>query len=237
MKNLFKIHPFFYLFAILCIFTGYFKNFLFITFIVLFHELGHILMSIVYKWNIDKIILLPFGALTIFNEKINRPIIEELMIAIMGPLFQILLFKINNPLFKMYNLNLLLFNLIPIFPLDGSKILNLILNKMFSFKYSHIISIIISFIFIILLFLFKFNLVLYVVIFFLLYKTYLEYKNHKFIFNKFLCERYMYKFNFKKTKIVENKNAMKRDYKHLFRAKNKYVTEREILLKLFDKQI
>ena len=192
-------------------------------------------MSLLFKWNIDKIVILPFGCITLFNEHINRPIKEEFIITIMGPIFQLLLFKINNSLFQTYNLNLLLFNLIPILPLDGSKILNLVLNKFLSFKYSHIISIIISFIIITFLFVYKFNLILYIVIIFLLYKTYTEFKNHKYIFNKFLFERYIYNFKFKKSKIIKNRVNMKRDYKHIFKIKKKYMTEREFLLKLFDK--
>ena len=76
MKTIFKIHPFFYIFALICILTGYFKNFIIIMFIILFHEMGHILAGLYFKWKIEKIIILPFGGLTLFNEKINRPISE-----------------------------------------------------------------------------------------------------------------------------------------------------------------
>ena len=46
-------------------------------------------MALYYKWNIEKIIILPFGALTLFHEKINKPLFEEFIILIMGPIFQI----------------------------------------------------------------------------------------------------------------------------------------------------
>lgn len=235
MKNIFKIHPFFYLFAIICIFTGYFKNFCFITFIIVFHELGHILASVFFNWNIDKIVIMPFGGIVLFNEKINRPIKEELIIALMGPIFQSVLFFIDNPLFFKYNLFLIIFNLLPIFPLDGSKILNLFLNYFTYFKISHLISIIIS-IYLICLILFKipFNLIFYIVIFFLLLKTIKEIKNHKYIFNKFLLERYLYSFSFKKLKKIDNINKMKRDYEHIIFYKNKYVREYVCLKDLFD---
>ena len=234
MKITFKIHPFFYILALICIFTGYFKNFIFITFIILFHELGHILCSMFFNWKIDKVIVLPFGCLTLFDEYINRPIKEELLIAIIGPIFQSFLFLIDNALFRNYNLNLLLFNLLPILPLDGSKILNLLLNKISSFKTSHLISIIISIIFMSFLFYFKFNLILYLSLIFLIYRTYQEYKNHNFLFNRFLFERYIYHFNFKKEKIIKKNTKMKRDYRHIIYFKNKYITERNFLAKLFD---
>ena len=234
MKTIFKIHPFFYIFALICIITGYFKNFLVVTLIIIIHETGHIIASLLFNWKIDKVILFPFGGITIFNEYVNRPIKEEFFIAILGPLFQSILFIIDNNLIRMYNLYLLLFNLLPIIPLDGSKILNLLLNKIFSFKLSHKLSIIVSFITIILL-MFKYNLVLYITILLLLIKTIKELYNHKYIFNRFLLERYMYKFNFRKSLIIRSKYKMKRDYNHIFKLNNKYIKEYDFLLKLFDK--
>ena len=70
-------------------FTGHFKGFIVFSLIILVHEFGHILMGIRYGWKIEKVILLPFGALTIFHEDLNRKIKEEFWIVIMGPLFQI----------------------------------------------------------------------------------------------------------------------------------------------------
>ena len=235
MKITFKVHPFFYIFAFICIITGYFKNFLIISFIIIFHETGHIIASILFNWKIDRVILLPFGGITIFNEYINRPLKEEFIIAIMGPLFQSILFLIDNNLFRTYNLYLLIFNLIPIIPLDGSKILNIFLNKFLPFKMSHIVSIIISFISLSLIFFIKFNLIIYIALIILFIKSFKELIEHNYLFNKFLLERYMNNFKFYKTKIVSDKIYMKRDYKHLFKINNKYIEESVFLLKLFDK--
>lgn len=219
--------------------TGNIKGFLIFTIIIIIHELGHILASMHYKWNIEKIILLPFGALTIFQEKINRPLKEEFIILIMGPLFQIIFtsFFTNNNNLVSYSNTILLFNLLPIYPLDGSKILNIILNKITNFKKSHLITIYISFITII-IFILKtnFNLIIILILTFILFKLFEEYKNHNNIFNKFLLERYTNSINFKKEKIIKgiNLNKMKRDYKHIFYTNNHYHTEKEILKKRFD---
>ena len=131
-------------------------------------------MGILFKWKIEKIIILPFGALTVFNEDLNRKISEEAWIVIMGPIFQIvftfLLYKFTNVSDVLYySASILCFNLLPIFPLDGSKILNLILNKMVSFKRSHVLIIVISLIVIgILVLESDFNLLLCLIIIFLL---------------------------------------------------------------------
>ena len=219
--------------------TGNFKVFFFFTIIIIIHELGHILSALYYNWQIEKIIILPFGALTIFHEKLNKPLKEEFIILIMGPLFQIIFtyfFVKNNNLLNYSNL-ILAFNLLPIHPLDGSKLLNIILNKLTNFKKSHIITIYISFITIIIIVIKEnFNLIFTIILLFITIKVVDEYKNHNIIFNKFLLERYTNKFNFKKKKIIKgiNLNKMKRDYKHIFYTNNHYHSEKEILKKKFD---
>ena len=237
MKNIskIKIHPLFYIVSFITIITGYFRDFSYIMIIILVHELGHILMALYFKWNIDKIVILPFGGITIFNEKLNRPLIQELLIALSGPFIQLLFFSFNsNSLILKYHYFLLVFNLLPIVPLDGSKIFNILLNYIFPFKLSHILTLILSFLLVIFLMFIKFNLILVLIFIFLIIKIIEEYLNHKNIFNKFLMERYLYKFNFKKRKIIKKEETMFRDYKHLFYIKNKYQTESEILQKRFD---
>ena len=84
------------------IFTGHFKDFFLFIAIILFHELGHIIAGMYYKWEINKIMILPFGALTIFDTPINKPFKEEFIVSIMGFVFQFILyfflrqFNINN---------------------------------------------------------------------------------------------------------------------------------------------
>ena len=132
---------------------------------------------------------------------------------------------------------ILLFNLIPIIPLDGSKIVNLILNKIFSFKLSDkIVNIISVLLLVCFLILNKFNLIGLMVLFLLSIKVFENIKNHKYLFNKFLFERYIYNIRFKKNKIINghNLNKMKRDYKHLFLIDKTYQTEKEILNEKFD---
>ncbi len=130
---------------------------------------------------------------------------------------------------------LLIFNLLPIFPLDGSKLINIILNKVTSFKKSHVLTLYLSFIFIfIIVFKTNFNLVVFITLVFTFFKVMEEYIKRHQIFNRFLLERYMGKYKFKKEIIINNINDMKRDHRHLFREKNTYITEKEKLKKRFD---
>lgn len=246
IKNIFKIHYLFYLVAFICILTGLFKPFVYISLLIIIHELGHYLTAIYYKWQIDKIIIFPFGGVTIFKEHLNKPIKEEFMILIMGPLFQILFYFFCNTLFGYnkifteYHYSLLIFNLLPIYPLDGSKLIHLLFDKIFSFKKSHLITMILSLIIILISIIYiitnKLNLIFIFLLLLLFIKIINELKLHNEIFNKFLMERYLYNFKFKKTTTIKGNNIkkMKRDYKHLFFIHNKYLTEKALLQKRFD---
>jgi stage IV sporulation protein FB len=236
-KNIFKIHILFYITALICFLTGFFKQFIIFTSIILIHELGHIIGALIFKWKIEKVILLPFGGITIFNEKIDKSLKEEFIIAILGPLFQIIYFLIykDNYIFNLYNKIILLFNLIPIYPLDGSKILNILLNKFISYKKSHLITIYISFIILFILFNYNLSLITLLILLFIFKEVVIDLKKHKYYMNKFFLEKYLYKINYKNKKIIKNINDMKKQTNHIVKNKNKYYFESEILNKIFDK--
>lgn len=197
-------------------------------------------MAVWYKWKIEEVILLPFGALTIFNEDLNRKMKEEFLIVIMGPIFQIIFTFFIYKIFKMSNILeyskfILFFNLLPIYPLDGSKILSLFLNVITSFFKSHMIVIFVSFLTIIfLIFISDFNLILILILVFLCVRVFEEYLNHNNLFNRFLLERYLKKYRFIRYKRIKNIRQMKRDYSHFILSNGKYVCERQALNKRFD---
>ena len=237
-KNIFKIHPLFYLTAFICVITANFKNFIIFSSIIIVHELGHIIGAIIFKWKIDKVILLPFGGITIFQENIDKSLKEEFIIAILGPLLQLVFYFLysGNSIFNQYNLIILLFNLLPIYPLDGSKIVNILFNEFISFKRSHILTIITSFITLSVVILsIKYNLLLYLILLFIVLEIIKEINKHNYYFNRFLLERYLYNNEYSKNKIIDNIKKMKKQTKHIFKINNKYFTEREIIRNLFDK--
>ncbi len=242
--NKFEFHYLYYVVALLSVFTGLFKDFIIFSILIIIHELGHITAAQYFKWEIDKIIVLPFGGLTKFNEHLNKPLFQEFIILIMGPLCQCLFYLLAysiKPSYMLMNYHyaILIFNMLPIIPLDGSKLVNIICNKFVSFKSSHLITIYLSIVVFTVALLYNItNLIIVLVLFFLFIKIITEYKEHKYIFNKFLFERYLYKIKFKKTKIIKqiNLSKMYRDYRHLFKTNNYFRKEEEILAKRFDKQ-
>ena len=234
--------------------TGLFKEFIILLSIIVVHEIGHLSAALKYRFNIDKIFLYPYGGYIKFNDKLNRTLKEEFIVLICGPLFQIIYFifmsfvfylnLININTYNMlvnYHYSLLFFNLLPIFPLDGSKLVNIILSKFISFKQSHLLMIYISYgILLIALISTKYislNVNIYLLLILLFTKLINENRNHKAIYNRFLLERYLYDFHFKKMKIIRNNklSLMMRDKKHLFLVDNKEITEKEMLKKRYRK--
>lgn len=247
MKNIckFEIHPFCYIIALIYIITGTFRPFLWISLLILVHEFGHVIAGIYFKWNIEKVVMMPMGGITIFKESLNRPIKEEFIIALTGPLFQIIFYFLINryidyPWFKSANYAILLFNMLPIVPLDGSKILHCIMDILFSYQISHKIIISISIYLLCtgaVVCFWMHNLIVYIMFICLTIKVMEEYRTCSLRFQKFLLERYLYTYRFSKTKKLKqnNINGMYRDYNHLFFVNNSWISERQALQKYFER--
>ena len=230
-KITFKLHPFFLITAFLCLILGYFRFFITFTLIILFHECGHILMMLIYKWDIKKIILLPFGGLTICNVNINTPLKEEMLVALMGPIFQIIysiLFKNNLVLNIHYTL--LFFNLLPIYPLDGYKILTVFLNIIRPFYFTLIISLLISLTILLILPFFYIVLWFILILLILLFQNIKIIKNYKLIWYRFLYERVNYNIKYSKIKVIKNIQNMFKDTFH-FIEKNGIITDEKKYLR------
>ncbi len=172
--------------------------------------------------------------------------LEELFILIGGPLFQEILYlillvlykinlisTINFDILNLFHKNLLYFNFLPIIPLDGSKLLLLILEKIFPYKKSNIVLVIVSFVSIFLFATFEKRLV-FILLACILIKSIVEEANMVNIkYNKFLVERYLKDFNFKKGKSINSIEKIKRSRKHKIIENNRVYTEKEYLDKYF----
>ena len=244
MKNILNkiyIHPITLIILLIFILLGRFRLIIYFMLLIVVHELGHILLGIYFKWKINKVVILPFGCLTKFDIDINTRLIEEFIVSISGIIFQYIFYiiisrHITYYYFKHINYFIIFFNMLPIIPLDGSKVLNALLNKTTNFYTSLYISNVISIIFIIItnIVLFKYNKLILIVTIFLLLETIKNIRSINYIFNKFLLERYIKKYIFKKYKKINSVYKMKKDYKHVFYIENKCISEYSFLLKMFD---
>ena len=159
-----EFHYTFIIIALGFVLAGYFSNLIVFTSIIIIHELGHIITGLHFKYKLDKVIIYPYGGMTKFNTIINTNINKDILVAISGVIVQSIYFILITilytkgyireyiyNLFTIYNKSILLFNILPIIPLDGSKIINLILSKYLYYNLSNKLTIIISFITIIII--------------------------------------------------------------------------------------
>ena len=141
----FKIDFKIFIFLILFYFTKQIDKYVLIVFFAFIHELGHLFAGMILGMKPNKIELKPYG-LSIsfkilpkdFNEKIiqgNVMELKKIIVALAGPFVNIVFiilfskYKFNNSLEYIYvNLLLFLFNLLPIYPLDGGRVLKGLLH-------------------------------------------------------------------------------------------------------------
>lgn len=250
MKNILnkiKIDYSTYILILIGLLAGYIKNIFIILVIVLVHELGHVFFFYLYKIEIDSIVIYPFGGVSKVNKKIHERIYKDILISLGGIIFQVLLiiivyflynydFIVNSTynIFISYNRSVLLFNLIPLIPLDGSKLLLSICSKYLSYRTSYIIMNIVGSISLVLFItynmIFKLNdIVIYV---FLLINLINSIREYKYVKNKFYLERILYN-NYYNGIISDSKNIkdMRIDKYYYFKEGNKYINEKNYLLR------
>jgi len=201
-------------------------------------------MGLVFGVEVSKIVIYPLGGITKLKMPLNINKYKELLILIAGPLFQfiayfilLVILKNHTKMINFYHFNILFFNLIPIYPLDGGKIINILLSEFIPYKKSLQLSIQLSYIIVVILLL-KFDqkyiniIIMELLLLILIYK---ENKKIDYIYNKFLLERYLKCYNFKEANIINNINNLYRDKRHLLKNKGKYYTEYEFLQKKYKK--
>ena len=143
----FRIDLKIFLFIILFYFTKQLELYALIMIFAILHELGHLFAGLLTGMRPEKLEIKPYGVAILFklfpkdyNTKIgsgNKLEIKKIFIALAGPIANLLLIFIfaNMPIEERIkqliiysNILLILFNLIPIYPLDGSRIVGILLQ-------------------------------------------------------------------------------------------------------------
>lgn len=138
----FRIDLKIFLFLILFYLTKQIEIYAMIMIFALIHELGHLFTGLILQMKPQKLEIMPFGVSISFkintedyNKKIksgNTLNIKKMMVAIAGPLTNLIIIFITynlkvdiiKAMMIIYtNLLIILFNLLPIYPLDGGRIL------------------------------------------------------------------------------------------------------------------
>ena len=155
----FKVNPLFFALALALVAFGHALDFVWTLVALLFHEGAHALMARARGYVVKKVVLLPYGAMMSAGENFDKT--SSVLIGLAGPLCNLLLALVSLGLwwlapaaypytisFLYANLSLGVFNLLPVYPLDGSRVaLGFCKNKLKAIKGLQIAGIVCSFLF------------------------------------------------------------------------------------------
>lgn len=133
-----KLNLYVFLFVVLFLITSQLEIYALVMIFALIHELGHLVCGVILGVEPDVLRIMPFGFCIEFktnvqdyNEKIlqsNLLSVKKIIVALAGPIVNIFIMVIatifhwdNHIIYA--NLLITLFNLLPIYPLDGGRIL------------------------------------------------------------------------------------------------------------------
>lgn len=203
-----NIHPTLWVVMGIAVITAHFTQILMLFCIVFVHEMGHAVIANHFNWRIKAIQILPFGGSVETEEYGNKSMREELLVILAGPIqhlwlvgvaylmytFSFVSFELYQQFFYM-NSAVMLFNLLPIWPLDGGKLLFLGLSLKRSFIDAHRLTILLSTAIAILGFFYilltaPLNLNAWIIAGFIIFTLVMEWKQRYFAFIRFLLERH-----------------------------------------------
>jgi len=132
VRRAIKVHPLFVLMAAVMIALNMLGQFFMLLLAVTLHELSHAGVARLFKITNMKIVFLPIGEFVVLKNFEMLELHKKLIIVLAGPLFNIITAVIFwNTQFRNFaglNLALGLFNLLPLHPLDGGRLVGLILG-------------------------------------------------------------------------------------------------------------
>lgn len=141
-----KIHPTFIVLLVIWALVGELAPALLVFSLVMLHELAHTLVALAYGIKVGSIELYPYGGTAVLEDTFEGRRKEETLIALAGPAlnFALLLFvqllrreglftgQLGLDLVRI-NFSLACFNLLPVLPLDGGRIVRASLAGFFGF--------------------------------------------------------------------------------------------------------
>ena len=243
-KNRLKFDPSFYAMTLLAIMLGYLNEYVIFALTIIVLECGHLTMAFFHKWELEELKFFAFGGIMQFTGELNKSNIEDFIVSSGGILFNFITLIILilmrekmssfvNPMLYDYaiwaQLFVITFNLIPLPPLDGSRLINAILCCFFPYK--TVLRIIrrlnmgLMTLFIGITILYDIR-QLFIIVSFLTYSTLKYNKYIYFLFQRFLLQKKMYINVDLPRKIVKIRNDSLEDniyrgYLNLFQVKNR----------------
>lgn len=237
LKNLFHkvdIHPLTFLYFLFAWFGGYLKWYLSILGIVCFHELCHHMMAYYFHFEIEKIEILPFGAYLLISDFYVHSIIENLCVVLAGPCSHLLMFLFFNYTCKGVYLEYLIemnqyifiFNCLPIYPLDGSRLMSLILQLFMDVKKALYIQLKVSIFSLVFMAIFNLRMNTFIVLSYLFFQQFIFYKD---IFSILRSIYIHIPLNHNRTMKFHNQLIYRRDCHNYYWFHQKWYDEKQMI--------
>lgn len=135
-----KIKPLFVIYVFFCMYFGWYNDIFFYVVTLVLHEYGHYFATIKLGYSVDGVIFALYGSALKTNNCYKPK--DEILIAMCGPLVNMViilillaswwlfpsLYLFTKP-FLLANIMILIFNMLPIYPLDGGRIILAYLSK------------------------------------------------------------------------------------------------------------
>lgn len=131
-----------FIFIIIFIITHQIEIYIYLMLFVFIHELSHMLVGILLGLKPKSLHIMPFGLSIVFEDLSSRKLVEykKILVTLAGPMSNLVIILITsflninislkeNIIFA--NILIAIFNMLPIYPLDGGRIINSLLNLRF----------------------------------------------------------------------------------------------------------
>ena len=135
-----KFKPLFLIYVFLCIYFGWYNNIFFYIITVVLHEFGHCMTAKYLGYNTDGIVFDLYGAGIRSKDYLDRK--HDIFISLAGPFVNVIIILMVVSCWWVFpnsyyltkelvvcNFIVMLFNLLPIYPLDGGRVVVAILGK------------------------------------------------------------------------------------------------------------
>lgn len=134
-----KIHITLILVLVYNYFFSDIKLFIMFYMFAIMHELSHAVVALLLRIDIKEFEFTPFGVCVKYENNLSD--LKELIISVSGPVFSMILACLyGNKIYFIINILITIFNLLPVYPLDGGRVLRVILKFIFGYKKGKIIS-------------------------------------------------------------------------------------------------
>ena len=135
-----KFKPLFLIYVFLCVYFSWYNNIFFYIITVVLHEYGHCFVAKCLGYNTNGIVFDLYGAGLRSGDYLKRK--DDILISLAGPFVNVLIilivmagwwifpssYAVTNEL-VICNIMVMIFNLLPIYPLDGGRVVVAVLGK------------------------------------------------------------------------------------------------------------